>query len=769
MTPSARPPMSRTHLLVALALAVGALAPTAGAQPTLDLLWYRFADPGGGDPAEPTLALPGPGDGFEDNRGWLSGESAEFSSDGALIATASRGDGTWPGYPDYPSPGYPTPELTGGTAHLRLWTAAGELLWDRARSRGPDNDGDGRPDDQVANGADEIEIAIWSGHATNRDRYVLAGGEDHLVEVWEVKDADGTLLPEPTLARTITLPAGREAPIDELELSQTGELLLVGTELPGGIELYRATGDAATWEHVGSADHGGTGTNAVNAAGFSSDDRYVVTAGSNTKGKLWELRVTRGAGDEVTAATLDEITTIDGPVRSAKAAAFEPGTDRHAILASKDQRLFVYDVGQLLRGDDRPAVVLSSSIYRGSNGMVGVEIEPAFYSNTGRYLVAGGGPRESFPATSSGYVSSFFRMWETAEIRTGAPEPDPAVVQPAFAAEHFDFNADDTRLTSVHEDGTVRLWAVQTGRETVAQEGFNERTVTHGRWTLDGPLSTAAGDDEWGVTAQTTQAEIDGVDPRVEAVGQEVTQDAEWVGHRGTRYLGADNLRGQPHRLTLNEPWDAAGFADLQVRFAVAAAAGEFEGDDVLRLTADLDGDGAFETVVAAFAPDADGDLAHDGRKATPIFEDHLVDLGPLLPDGFDGRVRFQVEAQTDAGTEELAFDSLRLLGTPTTATGQAEAPATGGALALRSVFPNPTRGAATLALDLGEPAVVSARVVDVLGRTVLRLPARPVAAGAGHLRVDAGPLAAGVYRVHVVADSPARRADASASLVRAR
>ena len=665
-------PVSYLAALCALVLAVG----PAHAQPVfdLDLQWYRFADPGGADPGDPTRSQPSrPGDGFEDNRGWLSGESAEFSSDGQLVVTASRGDGTFEGYPNFPSPGYPTPELTGGTAHLRLWTVDGELLWDRARSRGLDTNGDGRPDDQVADGADEIEIALFSAHPSNRDRYVLAGGEDDVIEVWEVLDAAGNVRAAPVLRRTLTMPAGREAAIDELQFSNNGELLLAGTEFNTGMEFFRVTGAPSTWAHVGSATHGGSGSQAVNAADFSSDDRFLVTAGSNEKGRLWELDVTRSGGAITNVAVIPRATmqSPDGPVRSAKVAEFEPGTDRHVILGSKDQRLFVYDTERLKVGDDTPVTVLSNSIYRGSRGVIGTEIEPGAYSTSGRFVVQGGGPRRFFPETSAGYESSFFRVYETAQLQSGAPEPDPVFVQRAFATEHFDFNEADTRLTTVHEDGTVRLWNVTApGAVTVAAEAFNERTETHSRWTLSGPLSTAAGDNEWGVTTQPTQAEIDRPRPRVRAVGQEVTQDAEWAGHRGSRYLGADNLQGQLHALTLRDAWPTAGFSGLAVQFAAAALPGAFEGDDLLRLVADTDGDGAFETTVAEFTPDAQGDLAFGGRKATPIFEDHFVELGPLLPAGFDGPVRFRVEARTDGGGEELAFDGLRLIGTPTGASG---------------------------------------------------------------------------------------------------
>ena len=638
--------MLRTCLPLILA---ALFAPTGSSQVfDLDLLWYRFADPGGD-------VYQGQ-DGYETDRGIVNAESAEFSPDGQLVVTTSKADGRLGDYP--------TEALTSGTSHLRLWDLQGNLLWDRSRSSGPDADGDGRPDDQPADGQDEIEIAVFSPDGD----YVVAAGEDNLAEVWQVRDLQtGAVLQSPVLVRTLT-EAG--AAFDALRFSNSGELLFGGTEERGKIEIWRATGLPQTWEHVGEAVHGGsTIGKAVNSLDTSSDDQYLVTAGTDTNGGFWRINTARSeATGEITSVSLDRLATMTQPIRSAKAARFESVTDRHVVLASKDQRMFVYDTERLKAGDATPIAVLHNSLYNGVDGTVGVEIEPGAYSTSGRFLVNGGGPEHNFPSNAAGYRSSFFRVFETAEIQEGAPEPDPVHVQPAFHTEHFHFRAGDDRLATAHEDGTVRLWAVSAGDAvTVASEGFNERSETHGRWTLSGPLSTAAGDNEWGVTAEPATPQIG--EPSV------VTQDNRWVGHRGSRYLGADNLGGQLHGLTLSAAWDASGFSDLQVQFAVAAARGAFEADDLLRLVADFDGDGAFEITVAQFTPDGAGDLASGGRKATPIFEDYFVELGPLLPAGWDGRVRFRVEARTDSGAEELAFDGLRLIGTPDGGGG----PGTGG------------------------------------------------------------------------------------------
>lgn len=736
-----------TTLLLGVLVTVASVAPASAQQVfDLDLRWYRFADPGGADPDAPNEV--GPDDGFETDRGIVNGESAEFSPDGQLIITSSKADGRLDDYP--------TEHLTGGSAHLRLWTLDGTLLWDRKRSRGPDQNGDGRPDDQVADGEDEIEIATFSRDGT----YVVAGGEDDQLEVWRIKDlTTGRLLEDPVLVRTLTEPG---AGIDSERFSHSGELLLAGTEERGGIEIWRTTGDPSTWAHVGEAVHGDNMGQAVNHLDFSSDDQYLVTAGTNEEGRFWRIHVTRDeATGEISRVELEPLAVMPHPIRSAKSARFENVTDRHVIIGSKDQRQFVYDVEKLKTGDATPVQVLHNSLYAGWDQMTGVEIEPAAYSQNGRFLVNGGGPEHNFPPNNADYESSFFRVYETAEIQPGAPEPDPIFVQPAFHTEYFHFRDDDALLATVHEDGTLRLWEVTTGAaRTIASEAFNELTGTHDRWTLSGSLATPA-DNEWGVTAEPAEPEIG--EPSV------VTQDVAWVGHRGARYLGADNLRGETHALTLTEAWDVSGFTGVEVQFAAAAAEGVFESGDVLRLLADTDGDDTFETVVAAFEPDADGNLALDGGDAVLgyMFTDVYVDLAPLLPENFGGTIRFRIEASTDSGDEELAFDSLRLTGTPSSAsgTGSYDGEEVGGAptLVLHANYPNPFRQGTTLSFDLPQPAHVQVDVVDVLGRRVLSLPPTRLAAGPRRtLPVDASALASGVYLYHTYATMPAGTATAA-------
>ena len=79
--------------------------------------------------------------------------------------------------------------------------------------------------------------------------------------------------------------------------------------------------------------------------------------------------------------------------------------------------------------------------------------------------------------------------------------------------------------------------------------------------------------------------------------------------------------------------------------------------------------------------------------------------------------------------------------GTPT-------APAPVGRPAPLVVYPSPTSGSATVALDLAAPAEVRLAVVDALGREVLVLLDGPQAAGALRVPASLGGLPAGVYVV---------------------
>ena len=75
-------------------------------------------------------------------------------------------------------------------------------------------------------------------------------------------------------------------------------------------------------------------------------------------------------------------------------------------------------------------------------------------------------------------------------------------------------------------------------------------------------------------------------------------------------------------------------------------------------------------------------------------------------------------------------------------------------AFALKGNYPNPFAGRTQIALDLPEDAQVSVQLYDVLGRQVMDLPQKSMAAGTGQtLSVDGSRLGSGVYLYRVVVE----------------
>jgi len=629
-----------------------ALAAPLAAAPPITLELARKAD------GSPWINLADPAGVVDRERGITDAEAACFDRYGKLLVTCSKADGRHPS------------ERHGKSAHVSLWeVASGERVWDRRRSRGADEDGDGFPDDQPANREDEVEIAIWSPDG----RFVAAGGEDEKIEVWRVRADDhgaDEWLAEPVLETTLAVgdrdPETDESAIDSMSWSHDGRLLFAGTEEGGVIEVFRTQGKPEGWKLMHKAKHGGRPGFAVNSLDLTEDDRHLGSVGTNTIGCFWRLEVEEDADGLVTGVELVKLATlpslngkpVDGSGREAR---FEPNGDRHFIFTlERTGNVQVYDVDELIAWDGPPSKGPEpiALLTNGDEIKDGNEIEPACYSADGRFLCHDGDTRVN--GDSEGIFPGYLRIVETKQIRADAPMPDPIFVQRALATEFIDFGPDGKRLASGHGDGSVRLWEVAIGgTETIAAEAFNEADAE--RWTLEGPRATR-GDvarPKWGLSAFVSHA-------------------TPFRGHRGRHYLAAGDLGGERHALQLAEPWQIGDFERRGLQFAAVAAPGVFEDGDFLRLLADTDGDGEFETPIAEFLPDADGDLAWEargGRKLNSVFldddgetefysfEDFIIDLEPYLPEDFGGEIRFRVEARTDAEDEEIAFDSLRVTG----------------------------------------------------------------------------------------------------------
>jgi len=616
----------------------------------LELEWARLADPAGNI------------DGTYRN-GITSGESAEFSRDGQYILTTSKSDGRTGEYDNSGTgDGMTTPGSTGATSHMRLWDLQGNLIWDIPRNPG----GVGQP----SSGEDEMEVAVF----TRDDNYVAGAGDDGEVRLYRVRDLNThAILSTPVLVKTFdvgvspTAPNGTFRGIDSLRVSPDGDLLMAGNENAGRIDIFRIQGDPSTWTRIRNVNHGGSGGNGVNSVEISDDGQYVGSAGSNQTGGFWAMDVTRDGAGLITDVTLDRLASMTQPTSTTREIRFQPNPDNSngernelvILTAEHDHTTYVWRMQDLIdnsnpNGSPAPMMELRNS--SGDNHL-GTPPEPATFTREGRFLILTGKTRNSQnPQQDPGGIDmqpAFIRIYETAEIQTGAPEPDPVFVQRegVYNTEYVDVNPANNQLTSSHHDGSVRLWNLIIGNaRTVGSEAFNELTVPAGRWTLTGSRSTSNGDNEFGITDDTND------------VNQ---NDVTFTGHRGTRYVGVDNLEGETHTLTLNDDWVLAGYRSLKVQFAAAAASGVYEGGDSLTLTGDLNADGTFETVIAQFLPDPDGNLALNGKALTPTFQDFLIDLEPLLPVDHNQSIRFRLAANNDDSSEEMAFDSLRVVGEP--------------------------------------------------------------------------------------------------------
>ena len=119
----------------------------------------------------------------------------------------------------------------------------------------------------------------------------------------------------------------------------------------------------------------------------------------------------------------------------------------------------------------------------------------------------------------------------------------------------------------------------------------------------------------------------------------------------------------------------------------------------------------------------------------------------------------FAFERGAARSVSELAGTTVRLY-TVDRAVASEAAPGAASALSLGVPFPNPTRGALTVALALPEPGRL--RLVDVLGRTVLD---ELLGAGTREVRLDTRRLASGVYAV--VLEAGTSRASRTVTVVR--
>lgn len=340
----------------------------------------------------------------DQERGTASVESAEFSPDGALVISGSKGRA----HGD---------DARRGQA-IKLWRVdQGAEVWTRPR-------------------ADEVEAVAFAPDG----RHVAAGGEDHLVEVLQVRGDQGEVLTKPRLVAELQ----REAAIDGLRFSHDGRLLAVGDENTT-LTLYRTS----DWQALATVRHGGSEPwMAVNQMDFSSSDERIATAGSDGAVKLWALEVAESSTGAAERATLTLDRPLGGHAGSVKSVRFSPDDRLLAAGAGGGSGVKVWNVqGKLVH--EIPAT--------------GWIMETVAWTPDGRYLLTGGNEGEADddngpfscdydPQTCNGMGA--IRAYEAARGFAHVMTKD------VFRQEYLHVSHDGRQLISSHEDGTLRLWNV---------------------------------------------------------------------------------------------------------------------------------------------------------------------------------------------------------------------------------------------------------------------------------------------------------------------
>ena len=184
------------------------------------------------------------------------------------------------------------------------------------------------------------------------------------------------------------------------------------------------------------------------------------------------------------------------------------------------------------------------------------------------------------------------------------------------------------------------------------------------------------------------------------------------------------------------------------VRFARAFALRYSNSDDALRVSFSTDCGTTWSTptVFSASQLSTQGTTPNNGF--IPASAADWADLSVPIPTAYQGsglfKIRFQMVNGSQAGNN-FYFDNLRVSSPLAT---KADALASRGI----SVYPNPLTNETAVHLTLTSPTEVQLRLSDVLGREVLRTPAKTYGAGQLALPVQAAgrALPAGVYVVRI-------------------
>ena len=301
-----------------------------------------------------------------------------------------------------------------GDGTVRLWNAeSGKELWDVRI--GP-----------------EIEAVAF----TREGRYVITAGENPKTELSVLIAADGSLL------RNFDEPAG----VLCLRPSPDGKRVATG-DSAGFVRLRDlADEDPLRWPFSpvtavvhgpdSDAPGGGKGQGDVHQLDWSSDGKFLFSAGANGVIRQWESA-------KMALPETGLVRSFRGHKQAVKCLRVSPNDQLIASVSegtgkTKPAKVMVHEIGT-----GKIRLEHSLNVPRVTGAVA--------FSPDGEWLLAGGSPETGGP-------DGLITIWQVSRLLAGKTEPLKTV--PMYDLEAFFFKRDGSRLVTCHRDGSLRVWKV---------------------------------------------------------------------------------------------------------------------------------------------------------------------------------------------------------------------------------------------------------------------------------------------------------------------